>query len=91
MEVGQFNNMNEVISKFVNSCTEATRKQNAILHFRSKYNQNNYRRNKKQFPKNFNQQRPNNGYNNRNQRENRNYVRATECDSKDSENYEAPI
>lgn len=50
MEAGQFTNMNEVVSKFINTCTEATGQQNTVLHyqkqniqnFRGRYN--NYRR-----------------------------------------------
>lgn len=44
MEAGNFGNMNEVIGKFVSSCTEATGQQNSVLYFR-KGNNNNYRGN----------------------------------------------
>ena len=37
MEAGQFNNMNEEITKFVKSCTEVTGQQNALLYLGRKY------------------------------------------------------
>lgn len=83
MEAGQFNNMNEAISKFVSSCTEATGQQNAILHYRHRPNPNYFRRtfnrnnNKNNYSRNrnnntsYNNNRTtnsaNNNYNNRNQ------------------------
>lgn len=36
MEAGQFGTLNEAVGKFVNSCTEATGQQNAILYFGNK-------------------------------------------------------
>lgn len=87
MEAGQFNSMNEAISKFVNSCTEATGQQNAILYFKQKPNAKHYNRNfiqsrgRPNYPRNVNRfhlnnnnnTNNNNNYNNRNgQRQNNN-------------------
>ncbi|XP_065362017.1 probable serine/threonine-protein kinase DDB_G0293958 [Calliphora vicina] len=81
MEAGQFNTMNDAMSKFVNSCTEATGQQNAILHYRQ--NSNNYRggynrfRGRNNYPrnndKNSNQNNNNNNRNNYNYRNRQNY------------------
>lgn len=63
MEAGQFNSMNDAISKFVNSCTEATGQQNTILYYKrekSKF----YRGNNRKFFRGNNYQRNNNGNNN---------------------------
>lgn len=79
MEAGQFRDMNEAVSKFVNSCTEATGQQNAILHFRQKPTYNNYRGNNRRFrgrnnyPRNYNNN--NNGNNYTNNYNNRNRQR----------------
>jgi len=35
MQAGTFNTMNEAVSKFVNSCTEATGQQNSVLYYRN--------------------------------------------------------
>lgn len=83
MEAGQFNNMNDAISKFVNSCTEATGQQNAILYFGQKpNNRNNYHRGRGRFRgrgnfsrngNNNNNRNNNNNYNNNNNNSNNNY------------------
>ncbi|XP_039228381.1 putative uncharacterized protein DDB_G0284213 isoform X2 [Drosophila yakuba] len=41
MQAGTFTNMNEAISKFVNSCTEITGQSNTVLHYRRGANNNN--------------------------------------------------
>lgn len=77
MEAGQFNNMNDAISKFINSCTEITGQQNAVLHFGNRPNKNNFRgnytkfRGRNNFPRNNNNNRF--GYNNNNNSSNSNY------------------
>lgn len=78
MEAGQFNSMNDAISKFVNSCTEATGQQNAILYYQQRQNNrnNNFRGNYPRFPQRNNVPRNNfprnNNYNNNNNRDNGN-------------------
>ena len=64
MDPDQFNNMNEAIAKFVNSCTEATEQQNTVLYFGQKLTYNNYRGNSRRFRGRNNY--PNNNYNNNN-------------------------
>lgn len=106
MEAGQFSNMNEAVSKFINSCTEATGQQNSILHFGQRYNRGSYRGNNRQFrgrpntPRNnanggFRNQRPSDNYRNQPNQNNRrrygNYVRAAESQENDSENSEEPL
>lgn len=49
MEAGQFNSMNDAISKFVGSCTEATGQQNTILHFGQKTFNNQNHGNRRRF------------------------------------------
>lgn len=79
MEAGQFNSMNDAISKFVNSCTEATGQQNAILHYRQRQNNrnNNFRRNFTSFRgrNNYTRNNSNNNYrySNNNNNNNNNY------------------
>lgn len=64
MEAGQFDSMNNAISKFVNSCTEATGQQNTILHYQHRQNnryntfRGNTNRGRNNFPRNI-------SYNNR--------------------------
>lgn len=57
MEAGNFSNMNEVMAKFVNSCTETFGQPNSILHYRSKRRDNYRHRNT--FNRNGNNQRHN--------------------------------
>lgn len=79
MEAAQFNSMNDAVAKFVNSCTEATGQQNAILYYNRKPYKNNYRgrrggfRGRGNFSRNNNSNERNNNnnnstYNNRNRR-----------------------
>lgn len=90
MEAGQFNSMNDAISKFVNSCTEATGQQNAILYYRQRQNnrysffRGNAHRGRNNFPRNnslnsrpsFNNNRQSNNFNNNNRYNQRpNYYR----------------
>lgn len=44
MEAGQFNNMNDAVEKFVNSCTESTGQQNTILYSNQRSPNNRYSR-----------------------------------------------
>ncbi|XP_039233227.1 myb-like protein P isoform X1 [Drosophila yakuba] len=66
MQAGTFNTMNEAVSKFVNSCTEATGQQNTVLYYRNNSQRGgnrghgNYRGN---FRSRFNNY-SNNNYNN---------------------------
>lgn len=74
MEAGQFDNMNDAISKFVNSCTEATGQQNAILYFKQKpNNRNNYQRGRGRFRGRGNFSRNGNNNNSNNRNNNNNY------------------
>lgn len=107
MEAGQFNNMNEAITKFVNSCTEATGQQNALLYLGRKYNRPIDRRNNNQYRRKYNNfpnnninnnfrppQRPGNNRNRQgfnNRRRNGNYVRATDSYENGSENSDNPL
>lgn len=70
MEAGQFNNMNDAISKFVNCCTEATGQQNAILYYGQRPNQHNYRRGRGKFRGRGNFSRNNNNNHNNNNNNN---------------------
>lgn len=45
MEAGKFDNMNEAISKFINTCSTATGQQNAILYYGQRPNNNSNRGN----------------------------------------------
>lgn len=72
MQAGQFNSMNDVISKFVNTCTETTGQHNAVLYYGQRPNNNNYRRGRGRFRGRGNFSR-NNNYNNRNNNNNNNY------------------
>lgn len=59
MQAGTFSDMNEVVSKFVNSCTDATGMSNTVLHCRQTKNyRGNYRRGN-----NHNNSYRNNNYN----------------------------
>lgn len=107
MEAGQFNDMNEAVSKFVSSCTEATGQQNSVLYFSQRptyYRGNNRRfRGRNNYPRNNNNINNNNGnnnnnnYNNRNRqrpdnnRRNRHYVRAMDSNENGSENSDHPL
>ena len=107
MEAGQFNNMNEAITKFVNGCTEATGQQNALLYLGRKYNRGSYIRNNNQYRRksnNFPNQNFNNNFrsphrqgNNRNRhgfnsgRRNGNYVRAAYSYENGSENFDTAL
>ncbi|KAL9906670.1 uncharacterized protein ACN427_003200 [Glossina fuscipes fuscipes] len=84
MEAGTFNNMNEAITKFVNSCTEPTSNCNTVCYYRNKPNvPTNYRGrsigrynygNNYQRREYTNNRRSNNNYNNGN-RNNSNQAR----------------
>lgn len=67
MQAGTFSNMNDAISKFVNSCTEATGQSNSVLHFHQR--QTNYRGNRGNYRGRGNYQ--NNSYQNYNRNYNR--------------------
>lgn len=69
MEAGQFNSFNDAISKFINSCTEATGQQNTVLQYRQ--NTNNYRRGNNKFLLRGNY--PRNNYQRNNNPRNSNY------------------
>lgn len=45
MQSGRFDNLNEAVAKFVESCTEVYGQQNAVLYLNSQGNQTNYRGN----------------------------------------------
>lgn len=72
MEAGHFNNMNDAISKFIGSCTEATGQQNTILHFGQRPFNGRFARNgrfqrRNNFPRNQNRSNFDNlGNNNQN-------------------------
>ncbi|XP_065356259.1 GATA zinc finger domain-containing protein 24-like [Calliphora vicina] len=103
MEAGQFNSMNEAVSKFVNSCTEATGQQNAILYYGQRQNnydrRRDYNRNNNNFYANNDFKNPNSNGNNTND-SNRNrwrrgnnrgsYVRAANLSDSDLENPNTP-
>ena len=107
MKVGQFNNMNDAIAKFVKCCTEATGQQNALLYLGRRYNRGSYRRINNQYSRksnnipnqnfNSNHRPPQRQGNNRNGqgfnsgRRNGNYVRATDSYENSSENSDTPL
>lgn len=62
MEAGQFKTMNDVISKFVGSCTEATGQHNTILKFNQRPNETQYHGNRQRFQRKNNYSRNYNGY-----------------------------
>lgn len=78
MEAGQFSSMNEAVSKFVNSCTEATGQQNSILYYDQRQRnlgRKNFYRNNTNFStnndfRNFNRNRNRHNYNNSNNNSN---------------------
>lgn len=106
MEAGQFNSMNDAISKFVNSCTEATGQQNAILYYHQRPYNNSFRGNGRRFrgrgnfSRNYHSNTNNNGSStnytgNRRGRTNnnrgRNYIRTTNSSENSSENSNNPL
>lgn len=90
MEAGQFNNMNDAISKFVNTCTEASGQQNSILYFKQRQNNrnNNFRGNYARFQGRNNYPRnTNNNSNNHNKRYNNNNYRQRQNNNSRNGNY----
>jgi len=70
MQAGTFTNMNDAVSKFVNSCTEITGQSNTVLYYRRGANNNNrggrgYNRGRNFNHNNYNRGSNNNSYNNR--------------------------
>nr|XP_032289302.1 uncharacterized transmembrane protein DDB_G0285607-like [Drosophila virilis] len=72
MQAGTFTNMNDAVSKFVNSCTEVTGQSNTVLYYRRGVNQNNRRGRSYNRGKNYNHNNCNCGGNNNNNNNNYN-------------------
>jgi len=73
MQAGTFTNMNDAISKFVNSCTEITGQSNTVLYYRRGANNYNrgargYNRGRNNYHNNYNRGSNNNNNNNYNNR-----------------------
>ena len=107
MEAGKFNNMNEAIRIFVNSCTEETGQQNALLYLGRKYNRPDNKGNSNQYRSKYNNfknqhidnnfrppQRPGNNRNRQgfnNRCINGNYIRASDSYETGLENSDTPL
>ncbi|XP_041564509.1 N66 matrix protein-like [Drosophila elegans] len=61
MQAGNFNTMNEAVSKFVNSCTEATGQPNSVLYYNN-YTQRGGNRGRGSYRGNFRGRGNNYGY-----------------------------
>lgn len=73
MRAGQFHTMNEVVAKFVNTCTETTGSENTILHLKTQYHGNNqgrFQRGRGGYNRGGNRSRRNNGRSNYNNNQN---------------------
>jgi len=96
MEAGSFSNMNEAVSKFVSSCTEATGTQNTILFTNKRgynYNRGHSHRghsrgrgNQNNFNPYYNPQNRQNSYNRRGRGNNRGYNHANNNNASSSNN-----
>lgn len=91
MQSGRFDNLNEAVSKFVDSSTEASQDKN-IFHFNSnnrrfKSNQNRSNSNNRNFNRNKYQNNRNN-YNNNNNNNNRNFNNNNYNNQRNNNNYQ---
>jgi len=71
MQAGTFTNMNDAVSKFVNSCTEITGQSNTVLYYRRGANNNNRGGRGYNRGRNYNHNSYNRGGNNNNNYNNR--------------------
>lgn len=62
IESGQFNNMNDLMSKFISSCTDSYGQPNSVLHYQNNYSGNNQFRGRGRGGNRYNQGQNNTGH-----------------------------